>query len=297
MGDDRTTIGLVVVGTPALTIAGITDSSFSPDLQVAVDASDGEVDPTYANIEQARPRFSLTTKHLATVLASAGFSGVEATTVSAYFTHLAAYGTRSAGSTHDKVAFAKAFIIPRTISWQGGSDVGLTIDTLAIASDGIVSPVSVTPDQALPAGGGIAQKYVFGKLLINDTPRPVDAGEWNFGLTEEVEVEHVFPTQVSVMNREPSLQITTPDAAVLGAIGAESSDLSGAIYFRKRTAGGLFVADNVAEHVSITWTLGQVIPEGRSGSQGSKARDEVTIRPFISGANPIIALSTTATIP
>jgi len=71
---DRGTLGLIDVGTPDLTIGGIQRVAFSTGMARIIEASGGQVDPTYVAAMDLRPNIEFDTLQL-TALASIGISG------------------------------------------------------------------------------------------------------------------------------------------------------------------------------------------------------------------------------
>jgi activator of HSP90 ATPase len=114
----------------------------------------------------------------------------------------------------------------------------------------------------------------------------------DFGI-EEVQLSgggDVFATFVAIMNRRPSIMITTLDVDVAlrtyGGIGAAISGTTRAAY-RKLTQGGA----TSATEKTFTVAEGRISAQSGQLSHGSPATADIRISPTFDGTNDVIAIS------
>jgi len=291
---DREILGLVKVTTPALTIGGLTALGVNSALQQII-AKGGGVDPEYIATMEARPAIGLGTRHIATVLASAGIAGVECTTLDAYFQKLVAYGTR-ANTNCQKVTFAKAFLLPRSIQASQGAPASINLDALAISTDG-ASPVTIVNNATVPAGEAVSTAWTMGPISINSTSYDLEAGELDFGIGEELETDegNAFPELAKIMTRNPVFRFASRTAFTLYDLGITGEELTAFTwYLRKLDSYGLRVADGTAEHIKFT-TVGYVHVEDVSGDNNTQALTNVIVRCCNPGAT-ILTIDETSAI-
>ncbi len=299
--NDRGTISLITTATPALTLGGIIAQSLNPNLQEIVEASDGQVDPTFTAVMSGAPAFGVTTVAVATALAAFGINGTQAITLAAYLQKIAAYGTRSAGATHMKIAIANALMVPRQLTAAQGQRATLALEAFPVSSDGETAPVEFTDSQVLPAGGGVAQAFTLGPVSINGAALDAESVTVDPGLDARTEGSEgdVWTKLAYVMNRRPTIRIRTPHRLAIsdfGLAGAAQGASDSLVYLRKLAANGTRVAENVAEHIKIAVDDGRISCQSVTGSQGEILGSDVVITPVYDGTAAILAIDTASAI-
>jgi len=226
-----------------------------------------------------------------TALDTVGIEGDEMTTVDTYWHAKGSYTSRLAGANHVKLSLAKAYAVPRGLSFSRGQMATLGIDFLGISADGEATPLSRTVSQALVTGWEAANAYSIAKIVQDNDPYDVDDGSLDFGLDARVDGMYAYPTEAWLENRDPVLTFNTPDiAAELITSGA------GELWLRRRQSGTVFYADAAAQHVKISWYASKATA-GEAGG-GEAVSVPVTITPLWdgNGAHPILTISTASAI-
>ncbi len=295
---DRATLGGLVCATPAVTIA-VQGWNVSTQINEIIESNGGEVDPRLVAVMDSQPRLSFTT-HQLTVLSSFGIAGAQITTLEAYITKLANYGTRTAGSTHTKVAIATGLCVPRTLSVSQGQAATLAMEAIAISTDGATAPVVATASQALPAAAAGNEVFTLGPVKINNTAVDVESVTVDFGLSLHVESSEgqPYPTLVAIMARQPSIRLGCKSIDVISNLGLSGVAYSAAthLYFRKIAAGGTRVTDITAAHVKISINGGMISVTQPSAENKGRFACEVLITPIYDGSNPIMTVATAIAI-
>jgi len=292
---DRQTTGTIDIATPNLTIP-VSQSSYDPQHNLLVEASSGNVDPTFTAMMSTNPRISFTTK-LMTVLTSMGIGGTEFTTAKMWLQQLVKHGTRNA--TSKNIIAATGMVLPRTLSVSQGSPAELTFDLIALSTDGVVVPITFgtgTMD-AIPT----ALVWTLGPVSLNGTAYDVESLNIDFGIAEMVEASsgNVYPTFAAVLQRNPkiTLAVRTADIQVnLGIAGLAQLSTDSVFYLRKMAANGTRVADVTAEHVKITVDDGIHTIQNMSTSHPERALTNVMITPVSDGTAAILVIDTASAI-
>jgi len=292
----RGTIGLVNIGTPSVKIGGISDSRLSTGLARVIEGADGAVDPNYVSVMDVRPTLTFTTRQL-TALASAGISGATLAAFDAWYQTLLAYGTRHA--TSKKLSIAQGFLVPRTLTAREGAFAELVMEAIAISTDGIVNPATFGTG-SMPAEP-TAVRWTIGPVSLNGSSFIAESVTVDFGLSVEVEASdgHAYPTFASIMTRQPTIRISSKEfdaGSTFGVPGTAQSATDSVISFRKLAHGGTRVADETAEHVTITVDDGLISFETFGASQGQRAITELVLTPTYDGTAAIMVLDTAAAI-
>lgn len=290
-----------------LVIAQITDFGVDTAIQELLLSADGIVDPTYTAIAEQRPKVSLTSSALATILAKAGIAGLAIAAAGAeygadcYLKKVAAYGTRETGSNHVRLRIMNGFLLPRTLNAPHNQVATLGMDLIAIW-DGTNNPIIIAGSQALVGSPVVSAVWTAGKVMINGVQlEGVQNISIDFGIQEMVlgSDGNVWPTYCAIRERRPRITIRTLDAISLstfGLSGAAQTGTDSLVYLRKMDKNGTRVADNVAEHIKFSIDDGVIQVRSVRGSHPNQFESEVTIIPTWDGSNAILVLDTASVI-
>lgn len=290
MANTRAAIHCVDIATPDLTIGGLTAARVSPGIRDEIIRAGGYADRTIAYEAARKPVIGITTYDL-TALGSIGIAGAECTTVDTYWHKKKSYTDRETGSNHVKLSLAKAYGVPRSLSFSRGQLAALMIDFLGMSSDGTTAILSRTDSQALVSGWAADYCYQVAKIVQDGDTYECDDGQLSFGLDARTDGMNVYDTEAWIESRDPVLSFNTPDiAAELITSGV------GSIWLRRRQSGTVFYADAVSQHVSISWYASKATP-GDSGG-GEAVSVPVFITPLWDGnaEHPILTISTAVAI-
>lgn len=244
-------------------ISGVTGQSVDGGEQTLRPLTDGLPDPTHLGIIAKNARLGVSTHDLAALLAITGVKGALGA-VTAYDALMDGAALSASGAT--KYYAATAWTLPRTIAV--GQD-GLAV--MAAESIPYGTAMAKTTGQALPEFvTAAAKKYSLGPLKIGATQiTSLQDINVNFGLSEDIDRGDggIVPIRVNVSACLPVITGSTLNAAMLANFDVAISS-SIVVYFRKLAADGAgFVADNVAEHISITIASGRIIFGATSGDK------------------------------
>jgi len=292
---DRQTTGTIDIATPNLTIP-VSASAYNPNHQLFVEASSGNVDPTFTAMMSTNPRFSFTTK-LITVLSSFGIAGGEITTAKMWLQQLVKHGTRNA--TSKDIIAATGMCLPRSLTVSQGAPAELQFDLFALSTDGAAVPITFATGamDAIPT----ALVWTLGPVSLNGTPYDVESMTIDFGIQEFVEASsgNVYPTYITIMERRPTITLAVRTADIQGALdvtGLAQSGTDSVFYLRKLTANGTRVADVTAEHIKFTVDDGMMTIQDLPTTHGSPAMTNVLITPVYDGVAAIVLIDTASAI-
>lgn len=264
-----------------LTLRQVMRTAYSPNGNILAGRQSGALDPSQFYGGPAEPVASFDSADVAGVLAglsvTAGLA-VAAGTITIPFNERSNGGTFAAGSSHETISGANGLIVPNSFSANQDDPAAMaTLECHFRSTDGLTNPVSVNANQALAAQAFNAQ-FAMGPVGIelgsegsSSQLTGVSGVTINPGLTviKEKYDGAIFPTRLFISQRDPSIDLTFVDLAGLVRFRSIYQALvSIVVYFRKRTDGGTFVADNVTEHIGFSFGTGitQVQQVGANGN-------------------------------
>jgi len=292
---DRETSGVIDIATPDVTFP-VSRHSFNPALAQIIDANSGDVDPRYAAVMSVSPVLSFMTRTI-TALSSFGIAGAEVTTAVAWLQQLVKYGTRNA--TSKKLTIATGFCVPRSLSVSQGQAAELSMDIVALSSDGTTAPVAAGTGTMATNPTPLA--WTLGPIQVNDQAYDVVSMTIDFGLDVTVEGSegNVYPTFATLMSRNPSVQFTAKDVDFRTAVGFDGlaqGATDSVFYLRKMEQNGKRVADGTAEHIKFTIDDGLFRIDTINAPHGERALTEIALTPISDGTNAIIVVDTASAI-
>jgi len=281
--------------------------SLDPAINRLLLQADGNVYPTYVTVMGQSPVIGFTTSKLAAVLAKCGLTGlaiaadVDEPGVECWWHKLAEGGTRAAGSSHLKMTVKKGIIVPRTLNAPIDGHATIAYDTIP-TYDGTNDPIVIAGNQALSGSPGVSEVFTCGKVMINGAQlEGVQNISVDFGIRLTIIKADglVWPTYVAIIGIQPLITIATVDLgciSTLGLTGAAQGATDSIIYLRKLSEGGTRVADNVAEHISLTIDEGHISVQNANSGGDANATANVEIAPTYDGTNAPIVFNTATTI-
>lgn len=307
IGNIHTLGALVVGGTSAFNLDGITERSVTPEVAHIIQWGGGQVRPSYIATMSTTPMISATFTDVATALAQIGQFGMAfpqsttITTVDAYFTKVAELGTRSSGAAHFRVRCNEGLIIPQSISWSQDNALTMTVE-IHTSFDGTNAPFVYTDSVALPHTPSVDELFTGGKVSINGSEvNGVTGVTYNFGiqLIKERSGGEIYPTFIGIASIEPTIEIKTKEVLGLntfGLNGTAQTTTDTVIYFQKIDENGTRVAAGSASHISLTIDDGMIFFGSATASNNASAEGTITIRPTYDGTNETVVIATNATI-
>jgi len=282
----------------------ITNFTVSPNVNEWILAADGQVDPTFVAVGEARPVIGFTTTACKTALGTAGIAGKSFVIANggllAYFQKVAEGSTRSApgSSNHIKLTADDGILLPRRMSATQGQVAEIEYEAVISSSDDN-TPIATAASQALdPAvAPTVGEAYTVGAVSLNgNTVNGVQSITVDFGLTEYVLAGDgsAWPTFVAINERRPSITVTTHDldlittglATGLDGVAQETTDST--IAFAEVTEGSA-----VRGGASIIFTIdeGRIRYSAIGGRHGEPQVGTLTITPTFDGTAAIMAIS------
>ena len=311
------TLGAITVG--AHVFDQLDNVALSPGLTPFVAGIGGSVDAQFAaNMGQdLRLRFTTTQIELALdkitqVADTPKLDGlpIVATTganpVVLWWRQLDAGGMYTGGAVDVKATVARGILIPTEI--DAGLDSPATAAyELVMLSDGVNVPVVIEKEQSYtPTHSGTGDYWGLGSTWIDGT---LVAALQRFKLSAGLKVEAirtggcVWPTQASIVERRPMVEIETLDASVVDAVDA--ADLSFGVagvalptgigntrfHLQKLADGGSMVPIATTSHVRFTVTEGMV-HVGDVSPTADNTPISVTITPTHDDTNEAVQIAT-----
>jgi hypothetical protein len=292
---DRGTLGLVKIASPALTIGGIQSWGLTSNLARQVEGSGGIVDPTFVALMSLKPTLTFTTLQL-TALNSCGIAGCQVTTADFYVQKLAPYGTRAGAGSHTKLSAGAGIMVPRTLTASRGQRATIEFEVIPISADGAAPAVEITPSQNLPGGGTVGEAFTIGPAAFNGTGIDVERITVNFGLAVQAEGSggQPYDTFVSVMDRRPSISISSPDLDAIATVGLEGLAQTAGdslLYFRQLAANGMRWAEGENKHVKISLDDGLLTMDSVRADHNGVSMAELTYTPTWDGSIAIMVVT------
>lgn len=251
-------------GTPVI-LGGITRTGVRINNSVQSMPTSGEAYARFQALygQSIRPTFE--TVNPAAWLTQCALSGlkiaaaVAGTGLTIYQQKIAEGGIRTSGANHDTFNFKEGLLYPTSMDCDHGGDVKLTYD-MCVTYDGTNNPLVLATTASLPTAPSDAERFTLGGITLGGIAFSQHTGvSLSFGIkvNEEAAESDIWPTYCWIETVEPTITIRGVDkkwldAALIPLTGLAMTHANTKIYFRKRAAGGTFVADGTAEHIKIT---------------------------------------------
>lgn len=285
--------------------------SISPDMGVSLfsESTGSETDREFVAIKGIAPVLPIVTSDLSllTTIGFAGLSFVYASGAIAYGRVLknGALPDSIANSTHLSLTFNDGLIVPMSIIASHNSVAKLALMLHAyLGVGGNTEPMIVAATTTIAAGAGATANIYTGgpiKYTISGGASRLVYGikhqQVSFGIAvvKDSDSSEVHLTQCAIIGRDPKIEFTTDDVALIAEIGDGISVSAFASYFRNVAANGQRVAPATATHVSISGTAGMVTPGAVNLAHKQAGHAAFTYTP-VKNTNTI-TLSATAAIP
>lgn len=194
---------------------------------------------------------------------STGVSGLSSTTTIPYKLRDNAGIFQASATNHPWITGSNALIVPTTVeASQDGDHATLNGEIHWLSTDGTTKGAADAANQTLAAQSFNAE-FALSDVYVNGSIIPgVQSVRCNFGIEvtkPPLGSGSIFPTQASIKNVIPTIEITTNDAAAFtSTVGNFTAMTSAVVYLKKRTDAGVYVANVTAEHISLTFAAGLV---------------------------------------
>lgn len=278
-------------------LKGIQNQQINPQLEELVLSGSGVVEAGFAAVDKINPQILFTTSAIKTALGALGDSNgiIIAADLDLWLQKTANGGMRQAGATHTKIACALGLITPQVLRIPSGGNATLDYITTLTSSDGLTSPIIVTPNQALDIDDGPAgEAYVLGDVSLNGTTlEGASDVELTFGLTVDTTNLFTYPTHAFIVSRRVILKIRTFDVGAWESWGASGSNwLEGQA--QDASDSIITLDDYVAGGARGTSPITVAVDDGRmhfnslGGSDGEKFVGEVTVTAVWDGTADVL---------
>lgn len=294
-----------LAGASAVRIGSITQCSLPRNVELSAEPTAGSPFARFIAIRSLRPQVNFTTRNIELALALTGStslaikSGGTYTALEVFYAKLDDCGRVLAGSVHTKLSYNLGCLVPRQLSAAAGQDVELTMEFMALSSDGITSPLTISGSQALPALP-VDERFALGPCELADAVvlNRLQQLSIDFGNTINAQQldTGLYPFLISVDSQVPTITFTGMGVDDFntqipqGGVVVEHSE--SLFWLRKRTqAEPSFFIDTELEHIKLTAAGLVMIDDPLSASNASPATISGTITCKYDGTNAPITIT------
>lgn len=294
-------------GTPVI-LGGITRVGLRINNQVVNMPTSGEAYARFQALygQDIRPTF--TTLNPAAALAICALSGLKIAAAVAgsgltmWAQSIAEGGIRTSGPNHDTWNFKEGLLYPTTMNCEHQGDLALDYD-LATTWDGTNDPVVIATGASLPTVTD-AERFTLGGVTLGGISFTQKSGvSVDLGLRCNVDGSDsdTWATFAWIEDVNPKVTIRGVDkkwfdATKVALTGLVMTHANTKVYFRKRAAGGTFVADGTAEHIKLTMAGLVVVDVGWEATGSSKGNVTLALHGKYDGTNLPIVINPAAAI-
>lgn len=273
-------------------IKGVQNHAFSAGIEMLINAAGGAVDPTFSSVARIQPELAFTSLSVKTLLAALGNLGAALSSDKFWLQKMADGGARAGAASHFQVTMATGMIIPTQISAPQHGPASMSCRVVATSADGAASPLVIATTGSLEVGGDtVDELYTMGPVTINGVElEGVNNIAIDFGIGLDIQYGsgHVYPTLVGIINRAPSISVSTFDVekfATWSETGVAQGISDSTVQLLDQVAGG------VRGVAPITCTIdeGHIRFTDITGGQGEKVGGAVIITPIYDGVADIMA--------
>lgn len=293
-----------LAGASAVRIGGITNISLPRNLDIAADVTAGSPFTRFTSVRSERPMVSITTLNVQAALGLVGStalaikSGGTYTGLEVFYAALDDCGRIASGSVHVKIAFSKGCLVPRVLSGSAAQDAQLTLEFMALSTDGVTSPIAETGSQALPTLP-TEERFVIGPMTLESISIDrLQQFSLDFGNTVTAHQldSAVYPTHISVDSQVPRLTFTGLGLNLFDASieqgGLEITHNNTEIWFRQRKIGATALeADTAEKHLKLTMDGLAVIDDPLSATNAAAATISGSVTGKYDGTNAPVTIT------
>ncbi len=251
-------------GSPVI-LGGITRVGLRINNTVVAMPTSGEAYARFIALYGQKVMPSFQTINPAAALTQSALSGLRITAatlgsgLTTYQQKIAEGGIRMSGANHDTHNFKEGLLYPTSMECSHQQDLLLDYD-LCTTYDGTNNPVVIATNTSLPTPPADAERFTLGPITLGGIVFAQHTGvSVNFGINAQSEgaESEIWDTFCWIETGQPTLTIRGVDkkwfdAAAVPLTGLALTHANTKVYFRKRAAGGTFVADGTAEHIKLT---------------------------------------------
>ena len=281
----------------ALVLRQCTQASFQANNEIDIGRQSGSLDPSALYIHQGQPRARWQTHDVVGLLGAITITGglyVSSGTISIPWRRRSAGASFLGNTSHLQLSATKGLMIPQSIeASQSSPKASASVEAVLLSTDGLAEPVTSVIN-ATPAALAYNLEFRLGPVLLNGAQVPKITGfTVNPGI--EIELEYadgaVFPTDVFLTMRTPTIDIRFRDEQALDTYGPLFAEMEDATCFlRKKVEGATVLDDAEDEHISFAFA------DGIASVEEISASGNATSEPGLRLHGEQITVSTTAVI-
>jgi hypothetical protein len=256
------------------TVAMLEDIPFETGLDDLTVFAAGSILPGFTGSHRAQGMYALSTPQIKTILDycttdsvcrahTSGNSDIE-------YQQVADLATRfsNASTEHQRHRFTRSLLCWESIDANEGSLATINFKIMPTSADDS-NPITITSGVAMTSTASVGAVYSLGPVKFESDLYCVDKWSLNLGIQYETRFCSGGPHLrfAAVKTLTPVLTVTVPNQAQVlanwstGGVGISTSVIA---FLRKRSAGGINVANATEEHIAITATAGTIKPVGRN---------------------------------
>lgn len=291
----------------AVLLGGMLRQTATPNLNVMNDPVAGSPYPLFSAITDMDPRIVFETYDLPKALGNVGLTGLAISSatlgrvgVELYELLYDDYGQLASGSVHRKLQCRKGVIFVRRISCAHGQDARVELELIGL-HDGTNPIWEPSESVAAPGAATDPTRHTLGPVSLGDVDLEritnvdieyaVNASSQGTGSNPYrtyVDVPDIKPT-VRVQTRAPN-QFSDSGIPLTGKVAEHADSL---IVFRKRVRNtATFVADETAEHISLTTNGTLYCDEAFAATANAEASSSYRVASDYDGTNAPLVIDT-----
>ena len=298
----------VQVGAAGTLLGGITRQAIRLDSTVRNEPRSGDVYTRFQSLVAQKPGASFSTEHIARaidLISQTGYDlATETTGLILYSQKAKSGGTRYSTAVHFKDQIKSGILALRRLSGQHQGDFSLDCEAVA-GWNGADNPIVRTYDITAPTAATDTERFTLGKITVGGIAithfRNMDL-DFGLEIKSEGSESELWDKFVFIESIKPVLTVRGinplwfKESGGIPLLGLNGTHANTAIFLRKRAAGGTFVADATAEHISVIGQGYITIDTPMDTGGGEAAECSLKMEFYHDGTNAPLLIDTTAAI-
>lgn len=240
------------------------------NIEELVHRSASEVMPGFSGNRMSKPSLSMSTTQIKDILDKMDqdyvAKGYSATNIDLEYRRVTSLTGRSAigASENVRIRTANSLLSWESISARQGSDATINFRLMPVSVSG-AAPFVYTGATTISATSAVQALFECGPVVLDGTTLCVTGWDWNNNCEyNEIRCSgSPYIEHASIKSCKPTVEFDVEDITVaLAKLPAGAALSSLVCYLRKKSAGGINVADATTEHIALSASVGAITPVG-----------------------------------